>query len=893
MWWRSPVEAESAQEPAVPTPDAPAPNPSAVPGAEDGGPDEPAGPDGLTLARSWARFPQAVMVLTIGVLGVVAVLLEVHSTWGELRAAPVLFDLLAIWPVLLGPLAAVGVGLHEALRPSRRSPGRLAAVALLAWAFNVLSNLAALILAIWLPVHTYAANAEGGHLVATMNCAAVCGLVIVTLGVRRGMLLCLPFHPLLVAVRVVAGGEDPVQAFLDMNYGMAVAGIYFLFLPSILQAARRTAAYSSRARAEAALAARSQARRSTRLRIGAMVHDDVIAPLVAVRTQPPPPLQAMRAQAETARQALAQMSAGALEPIRGALAGELERMADILSTDTHRFTVSATAIPALPAAAHDALFGAAREAMRNVRRHATGSRPVTCAVRLRARNGAVSLEVVDDGVGFDLGAGVSAGLGLRGSVLGRMSALPGGRALVDTAPGRGTRVLLNWRPDRAGAPDAAGPQGTANSRRVGGETGTRDTDPVEPTMETVLSGPLGRRVVAVVVGLVCIHCLLQIDAYDGVWRSIVSLALVLTVLAMVVRVVGGPARLEMRGPGVSPAGLLSTGGDVPPEGPSGADAGGPGASASPGRARGSWRSRLILPNAVAALACCAAAPYVLLAGARPTPIIGSLGWPASYIALVVPLLMLRHHDLLALGCVAVGVLGLVGGALEAGLAPDAVAAFVPYPLMIALNCVLGLTAIRLVFWRARCAEEEAQFRLLERLRAQEAERIRAELIERVHSACDWVLAGICDMTAVSEQLRRDASLAEAELRDLLRAPRLLEIEALAAQVARARRRGASVLLQDDARADASALSAREVPGSVVAEALRILGRAGGGERVVVRLCPDHARNLATLQRTGPDGVIDWVDLPRPAAVVQSASRSVSRTTPRDGGPVWPWALKRG
>lgn len=861
------MKAESAQEPAAPTPGAPDPNPSTAPGAEDGGPDEPAGPDGSTLARSWARLPQAVMVLTIGVLGVVAVLLEVHSTWGELRAAPVLFDLLAIWPVLLGPLAAAGVGLHEALHPSRRSPGRLAAVALLAWAFNVLSNLAALILAIWLPVHTYVANTEGGHLVATMNCAAVCGLVIVTLGVRRGMLLCLPFHPLLVAVRVVAGGEDPIQAFLDMNYGMAVAGIYFLFLPSILQAARRMAAYSSRARAEAALAARSQARRTTRLRIGAMVHDDVIAPLVAVRTQPPPPLQAVRAQAETARQALAQMSAGDLEPIRGALAQELERMADILSTDTHRFTVSATSIPALPAAAHDALFGAAREAMRNVRRHATGSRPVTCAVRLRAHNGAVSLEVADDGVGFDLGAGASAGLGLRGSVLGRMSALPGGRALVDTAPGRGTRVLLNWRPDRAGAPGAAGPQGTANSRRAGGETGTWDTDPVEPTVETVLSGPLGRRVVAVVVGLVCIHCLLQIDAYDGAWRSIVSLALVLTVLAMVVRVVGRPARLGVRGPGVSPAGLLSTGGDAPPEGPSGADADGPGASASPGRARGPWRSRLIVLNAVAALACCAAAPYVLLAGVRPTPIIGSLGWPASYIALVAPLLMLRHHDLLALGCVAAGVLGLVGGALEAGLAPDAVAAFVPYPVMIALNCVLGLTAIRLVSWRARCAEEEAQFRLLERLRAQEAERIRAELIERVHSACDWVLAGICDMTEVSEQLRRDASLAEAELRDLLRAPRLLEIEALAAQVARARRRGASVLLQDDARADTGALSSREVPGSVVAEALRILGRAGGGERVVVRLCPDHARNLATLQRTGPDGVIDWVDLPRPAAWV--------------------------
>ncbi|MET7751245.1 ATP-binding protein [Micromonospora sp. NPDC005367] len=95
---------------------------------------------------------------------------------------------------------------------------------------------------------------------------------------------------------------------------------------------------------------------------------------------------------------------------------------------------------AVPAAVADAVAESAYAALANVVRHAPGS---TAELRLRPVAGGVVVEVADDGPGFDPATVPAHRYGLRESVRGRMAAI-GGSARIDTAPGAGTRVRLEW-----------------------------------------------------------------------------------------------------------------------------------------------------------------------------------------------------------------------------------------------------------------------------------------------------------------------------------------------------------------------------------------------------------------------------------------------------------------
>lgn len=94
----------------------------------------------------------------------------------------------------------------------------------------------------------------------------------------------------------------------------------------------------------------------------------------------------------------------------------------------------------LPGDAAGALGGALAEALENVARHAGTGRARVAAV---VDAGRARVTVGDDGCGFDP-ARVSAGrFGLALSVTERMAGA-GGRAVVTSAPGRGTAVRLEW-----------------------------------------------------------------------------------------------------------------------------------------------------------------------------------------------------------------------------------------------------------------------------------------------------------------------------------------------------------------------------------------------------------------------------------------------------------------
>jgi signal transduction histidine kinase len=91
----------------------------------------------------------------------------------------------------------------------------------------------------------------------------------------------------------------------------------------------------------------------------------------------------------------------------------------------------------LPVAAEQELYRVAQEALNNALRH---GRPGRIAVRLRDTPGAVSLEVADDGAGFDATVPADGGAGLPG-MRERVARL-GGMLAIESAPGQGTRVRV-------------------------------------------------------------------------------------------------------------------------------------------------------------------------------------------------------------------------------------------------------------------------------------------------------------------------------------------------------------------------------------------------------------------------------------------------------------------
>jgi hypothetical protein len=106
--------------------------------------------------------------------------------------------------------------------------------------------------------------------------------------------------------------------------------------------------------------------------------------------------------------------------------------------------------PRLPPATEIALFRVVQEALTNIVKHA---RAGAVTISLRPEPGLVTLTVADDGAGFDGEArAMAAGMGMA-SMRERAEAV-GARARIESAPGRGTRVIVE-------VPHVAAPQPAA------------------------------------------------------------------------------------------------------------------------------------------------------------------------------------------------------------------------------------------------------------------------------------------------------------------------------------------------------------------------------------------------------------------------------------------------
>lgn len=148
-------------------------------------------------------------------------------------------------------------------------------------------------------------------------------------------------------------------------------------------------------------------------------------------------LRTLAELAEARAQAGSGGPAGGLEPLDRRLRAALDRL-------PHQRLTADLDQCAVPPAVAEAITSSLTAALSNVERHAPDAE---ATVRLRRTDGTVVVEVTDDGPGFDPATVPAHRYGLRESIHGRMATI-GGRADVDSAPGHGTRVRLEWPVDR-------------------------------------------------------------------------------------------------------------------------------------------------------------------------------------------------------------------------------------------------------------------------------------------------------------------------------------------------------------------------------------------------------------------------------------------------------------
>lgn len=190
-----------------------------------------------------------------------------------------------------------------------------------------------------------------------------------------------------------------------------------------------------------------EARNAERVRFDALIHDKVIATLVAITSRPDDPR--LPEQARMAIAELDQFGAGGVpqdaEVDGNETAARLRSMVAAIDPETpvdvDPVGDAAPEAVTYPENVVRALSEAVGEAMRNSVRHA--GTEAARGVLIELAQTRIRVTVVDDGAGFEPQAVSPRRLGIEVSIRRRMSAL-GGYGKVHSVVGRGTTVEMSW-----------------------------------------------------------------------------------------------------------------------------------------------------------------------------------------------------------------------------------------------------------------------------------------------------------------------------------------------------------------------------------------------------------------------------------------------------------------
>ncbi|MDQ1124371.1 ATP-binding protein [Microbacterium trichothecenolyticum] len=251
-----------------------------------------------------------------------------------------------------------------------------------------------------------------------------------------------------VVYRIGFGGFD-VAGVINDAHAVLTAAVICVLGGYVLSVGRGLDDAAASRREAGSREYAERGRLAAHTRTAAIVHDEVLATLALAASPLPVPVDRLAAQARRAVTMVTRLvddDAGEPVPVDLAVAAEARRGAAAFLPPTR-------GVPPMPAAVREALLAATRQALDNARRHAPDARR---SVSVRVVGAGVEVEIADEGGGFDPSRIADDRLGIRQSIVGRMSRVPGGHAHVDSAPGAGTRVVLSWAAESSAEVTAVG-----------------------------------------------------------------------------------------------------------------------------------------------------------------------------------------------------------------------------------------------------------------------------------------------------------------------------------------------------------------------------------------------------------------------------------------------------
>jgi signal transduction histidine kinase len=199
---------------------------------------------------------------------------------------------------------------------------------------------------------------------------------------------------------------------------------------------------------EATRAAALRAEDRERSRAEALVHDVVLATLIAASKDDPQLRSAAAVQAQSAIRQLESFREDA-STVSDLSATDIVWRIQATTTDTApqaRFGYDLESKLTVPDEVARALSEATAEALRNSLRHGNrDDRPVNRSVHVGITDDGIQVNVIDDGRGFDPTSISPSRLGIATSIKRRLMSLSGGRAAIVSEIGQGTRIFLEWQ----------------------------------------------------------------------------------------------------------------------------------------------------------------------------------------------------------------------------------------------------------------------------------------------------------------------------------------------------------------------------------------------------------------------------------------------------------------
>lgn len=253
-----------------------------------------------------------------------------------------------------------------------------------------------------------------------------------------------------LAVTVNLGTPLGWNTILEIAHAQILILPFLALLQTGRQAARSLDRRASRVHADAVQVARLKTLGELETRFLGYVHDRVLTYLDAVRRGVLPSTD------DTGK-------AGGLPPVMPtrstqlSLAGVIDNLASRVQELAPGIGVSTPGeIPAaatLPADVATMLNDALLEALRNSLAHAPAARR-TCRIAVELEGTTclgITVNLSDDGPGFDPNRIPGHRAGVRVAIIGRMQATEGCDASIDTAPGKGAAITLSWHVQGPGA----------------------------------------------------------------------------------------------------------------------------------------------------------------------------------------------------------------------------------------------------------------------------------------------------------------------------------------------------------------------------------------------------------------------------------------------------------